>query len=56
MLSGILSEKPYPTKMNFMILGTIYVSYTEQGTLWKLVLVIPPQPLEAGFSYYSHFI
>lgn len=40
-----------------MVVGTVYVRYTELSTLRKLVLVIPPQSLEASFCYdYPHFI
>lgn len=44
--------KTCPTKINFMIIGTVCIRYTELSTLCKLVLVIPPQCLEARFCYY----
>lgn len=40
------------SKISFMIIGTISIRHTELSTLYKLVHMIPPQPLEASFCYY----
>lgn len=38
------------TKINFMIIGTIYFRYTEISTVYKLVHMIPSQCLEEVFD------
>ena len=38
------------------ITGIIYIRHAKLNTLCKLVLVVPPQPLEVSCYYYPHFI
>lgn len=42
--------KTCPTKIKFMIIGTIYFRYTEISTVYKLVHMIPSQCLEEVFD------